>query len=376
MYAMDAEPGGPTPRRIAVAGVVVLGVVVLVLVARRDPPSPPVTARPSAPAVAPSPTPPPPGPGGVPFAPEPPAALQAFADMFGPGRRMVPVAQGGLPLRIDAVSSTGALLGGAGFDADPYRAVDRVGLVEPGDTAVRWLTRGSMGPIYGRAAGDGVVAWAEARDSGVLQVMCARAGNRWRPVRISTTGVDITDRPLHADGGTVAWTDEAGTAWAADDCARPRSIGRGHVLALALPVAYLRVADGGVEIVRLVGPPRSTRVPVSAVPAVRFAASEGGLVWVANGGLVRYDRETSQVRTLDVTLPTGAGASGEIVDLTAGNRLVVYTSRPLEGDPSLTRAVVYDLVTGAWLPFAAEVFVADDVIVWREADHYAVTAVE
>jgi hypothetical protein len=52
---------------------------------------------------------------------------------------------------------------------------------------------------------------------------------------------------------------------------------------------------------------------------------------------------------------------------------VAYASRPLGGDPSLTRSVLYDLTTGAWILFNAEVFVAGDMIAWREAAHYAVT---
>jgi hypothetical protein len=373
--AMDAAARRPTARLVAIAGVVGIVLALLVFVARRDPPAPPTASR--TPVVAPPgvrspiPSPPTPASGRIPFAPEPPAALRSFAELHAPQRRQVPVDQRGLPLRVDAVSTTGLLLGGAGFDSDPYRAVDRVGVVEPRRTAVRWLTGDSPGLIYGRAAGTGLVAWAEARDTGVLQVMCARAGNRWRPVQISPTGVRLTDHPVYAEGSTVAWTDESGAAWAADDCGRARLIGRGAVVAIALPVAYLRGSDG-VAIVRLTGRPGTTRLPVAA-DGVRFAAYGDHLVWVANGAMAHYDRRTGDVRALEAVLPSAApGAFG---DLTVGNRLVVYTSRPMEGDPSLTRAIVYDLTTGAWLPFGAEVFAAGHAIVWREGDHYAVTIV-
>jgi hypothetical protein len=375
---MDAAARRPTSRLVAIAGVVGLLLALLAFVARRDPPAPPPTAT-QTPVVAPSAdrspssSPPARAAGRIPIAPEPPAALRSFAELYAPERRQVPVDQRGLPLRVDAVSTTGLLLGGAGFDADPYRADDRVGLIEPGRTAVRWLTRGSGGTIHGRAAGAGLVAWAETADAGELQVMCARAANSWRPVQISTTGVELTDRPVHADGSTVAWTDESGTAWAADDCGPARRIGRGAVVAIALPVAYLRGSDG-IAVVRLTGRPRTTRLPVVA-DGVRFAAYGDHLVWVANGAMVHYDRRTSDVRQLRAVLPSAPGASGEIVDLTVGNRLVVYTSRPLEGDPSLTQAIVYDLTTGAWIPFGAEVYAAGHAITWREGDHYAVTTV-
>jgi hypothetical protein len=362
MGTMDAVARRRTVRLVAAAGAVLVVLALLAIVARRDPPPPP--------AARPAPT---PVPSWVPFAFEPPAALRSFAQLLDPAPRRIPVAQDGLPLRVDALSSTGLLIGGAGFAVDPYRAADRIGVVEPGATGVRWLTDGSDHTIYGRAAGDGVAAWA---GSGLndYQVMCARADAGWRPGRISATGLSPTAQPIRADGRTVAWTDAAGTAWASDDCGRPRPIGRGEVVALALPVAFLRHADDRVEIVPVVGSAPITRLPVGAEQGIRFAVSRDSVVWLANGGLVHYDRGTRRVRLLDAALPTAASSpSGATEDVTVGNRLVAYTLRPTDGGPSSTRAVLYDLITGAWLLFDAEVFVAGDMIVWREAGHYAVT---
>lgn len=363
----DAMDAAARTRTAVIVGAVIVVLAVLAWVARRDPPAP--EARPSPPAV------PSPVPSFVPRALDPPAALRSFAELGGPGPRRVPVAQDGVPLRVDALSPTGLLLGGAGFAADPYRAADRVGLVEPGQAGVRWLTDGATSTIYGRAAGDGVVAWAESDGAGILGVMCARAAEGWRPARISIGELNLTDRPVHVDGTTVAWSDAAGRAWAADDCGRPRVIGRGAVVGLAAPVAFLRPATGPVAVVPLADPDRSTTLPIGSERGIPFAVSRDSVVWVANEGLVRYERATGRTQLLDVTLPsaTSSRSGAAVADLTVGNRLVSYASRSTDGDPSLTRSVLYDLTTGAWLLFNAEVFVAGDQIVWREAGHYAVT---
>ena len=80
-------------------------------------------------------------------------------------RPPVPVAQDGGDFRVEAMAPDGTLVGGLGINVDVERATDdRVGIVLPGQTRVRWLT--GAGTYWRRVAGDGVVAWQHFRGPG------------------------------------------------------------------------------------------------------------------------------------------------------------------------------------------------------------------
>jgi hypothetical protein len=351
-----------------VAAVVLLGL--LVFVARRDPPAvdpPGPTARPAPAALVTS------SPGAfgraVPIAPPPWNGTFSWGNA---SYAQVAVDQADGLFRVDGISATGMLFGGAGFDADPYRAPHRVGLVEADDDTVRWLRPG-RGAAQGMVAGTDVVAWGERRGDGYdLQVMCARAADGWRPAQVSTAGARAGDQPLVADGETVAWTDDEGTAWASQMCGRPRRIGEGRVVAIAMPYAYLRQPgdDGRLDEVALEGPPRRVSRTVGVGDATRFAAFGDNLVWVDDGTVTHYDRRSGERREIEATLPDGSSPAGELVTLTVGRGIVTYVSRPVDGDPSLTRSLIYVLASGSWQHFGAEAYAAGDVFVWRERDRY------
>jgi len=350
---------------IGLAVAVLLGL--LVLVARRDPPAPDPTVLPTPGVLATS------SPGAfgrlVPIAPAPRSGTFSWGNA---SYAQVPVDQADGLFRADGLAPDGRLFGGAGFGADPYRAPDRVGIVEAEAEAVRWLTPGGSQP-QGLVAGAGLVAWGERRGDGYdLQVMCARADDGWRPVQVSTGGALASDQPLVADGETVAWNDDAGAAWVSQRCGPPRRIGEGRVVALALPYAYLRQpgALGRLDEIAVSGPAHRERLTVGVGDAVRFAAFGDNIVWADDTTVTHYDRRTGERRELQAPLPDGSGPAGERVTLTVGRGIVTYVSRPVEGDPLRTRSLVFVLSSGAWQHFGAEAYAAGDVFVWRERDRY------
>ena len=278
----------------------------------------------------------------------------------------MPVAQDGVPFRVDALSLDGLLVGGAGYQVAPYLTADRVGLVDAEETAVRWLPSAAPGP--GRAAGTGIVAWSEVRD-GVQTIVCARARDAWTPVALAN-GRDSSST-LRASGSAVAWTDRADRVWVSRECGVPRQVGEGEVVAFAWPA--------GASCSRPHDPDHPARAPRPAettlekeltVGTSTIDASGSALAWVDHGAArlvaVFYQGEE---RVLDRDLPLRDG----FFDITVGRRLVVYTQR--RDGPDDSRSVVIDMVTGARVELRSEAFAAGDHLAWREGDHYTVAAV-
>lgn len=371
MCAMDASARRLVPR-LAGAAAALVALVILVVVARREPPTPPTAPAPPA-AVAPTPTtaPTPTRPvSRVPLAPTPPPELLALVagSVVQP---QIPVWLDGAPLQAQALAADGTLVGGAGFDFDPYRAPPRIGAVPPGADTVRWV--GLDRDTISYAAGDGLIAWTEhLNDDHDFDVLCGRAADEWKPVRISATGARVPSAP-QASGKTVAWTDDQGVAWTSENCGTARRAGEGDVVALAGDDLFLRAGPEGGQVNRM-NLTTGRTLPMSIAfdgPAI-FAASETYVVWVHEGRLNVYDRTTAEVRRLEDDLPSGAGANGAIGTLTVGRHLLAYSSRPMDGDPALARAFVVDLTGNAGIRLGAEAFVAGDRIAWREGDHYTV----
>jgi hypothetical protein len=88
-----------------------------------------------------------------------------------------------------------------------------------------------------------------------------------------------------------------------------------------------------------------------------------------------FDRATGVTREVTASLAASFGSAGDRVDLTAGRRLVVYTTRPMEGDPTSSAALVYDVVTGRTVYLASEAYAAGDLLLWREGPDYVVARV-
>jgi hypothetical protein len=369
MCAMDASVRRWLPR-LAGAAAALVALVVLVVVARREPPAPPPPPAAAAPSPS-APSRPAPSPASrVPLAPTPPPELLALVAEGGV-QPPIPVWQDGVPMQARALAPDGTLVAGAGFDFAPYRATARVGAVPPGADAVRWVPM--EGDALSYAAGAGLIAWtAHLTEDHDFDVLCARADEDWKPVRVSATGARLPAAP-QASGRTVAWTDEQGVAWTSENCGAARRVGEGEVVALSGGDLFLRAGREGGQVNRVDLATGRTR-PVSIAfdgPAI-FAASETFVVWVRQGRLHVYDRATGAIRRIEDDLPSGAGVNGAIDTLTVGRHLAVYASRPMDGDPALAKAFVVDLTGIAGVRLGAEAFVAGDRIAWREGDHYTV----
>ena len=275
----------------------------------------------------------------------------------------MPVAQDGVPFRVDALSLDGLLVGGAGYQVAPYLTADRVGLVDAEETAVRWLPSAAPGP--GRAAGTGIVAWSEVRD-GVQTIVCARARDAWTPVALAN-GRDSSST-LRASGSAVAWTDRADRVWVSRECGVPRQVGEGEVVAFAWPAVF--VTDPMTRIIRLDAETGETTLEKElTVGTSTIDASGSALAWVDHGAARLVAVYQGEERVLDRDLPLRDG----FFDITVGRRLVVYTQR--RDGPDDSRSVVIDMVTGARVELRSEAFAAGDHLAWREGDHYTVAAV-
>lgn len=348
---------GSTRRRLAVAAAALAAVVAVAVAV-------PLTLAARRPAVAPpaSPVPPDPTPARL------PPALEARVDRAH-ARPPVPVAQDGGEFRVEAVAPDGTLVGGAGLNVDVERATDdRVGIVPPGETRVRWLT--GAGTYWRRVAGDGVVAWAHAPDgpwSLQSDVMCASARTGWRPVRLGATWE--TRGGVHAGGRTVAWNDpDYETIWVSEDCRPARRLGSGAVAAVTGGRAY-----GFGRTVRFqwvdVATGKATRMPGVSMHSSSFAATDDTVLTVRDEKLTIHRggkvREIAGIFFLPID---------GIADLTVGRRVAAYSVRGDGGRP-WSDAVVVDLATGERVELETVAYAAGGQLVWREGDHYTVATV-
>jgi hypothetical protein len=103
-----------------------------------------------------------------------------------------------------------------------------------------------------------------------------------------------------------------------------------------------------------------------------YAASPQIIAWLRGPKLMVLDRATGQTRQVTAPLPSSGGSNGDLIDLTVGRRLVVYATRPMDGDPRASAALVYDIVTGRSVRLASEAYAAGDRLVWREGTEYVV----
>ncbi|MFB4276860.1 hypothetical protein ACBJ59_16315 [Nonomuraea sp. MTCD27] len=308
------------------------------------------------------------------IAPDAPKELHAFLRPDPPAR--IPVrTRDGRYFRVDALGEMGTVLGGTGFDADPYRATDdRLWLATPSDP-VPAVAAATAPQSWARAAGSELHAWAEPRGGAYdYQLMCVQSGST--PRQVGTTGVTKGwPHPIRISGDVLVWTDETDVVRAATGCAgEPRELRRsGRAVAFSHPYAY--VADGR-RLLRVDVRGGGAESTVAELPdgsvedrPVIFAAAGDTVTWVAGRVLtVLAGRERRQV-SLDSAL------AAQATDLTVGGRLVVLAARPAETDPSHYAALVYDLRTGDTVRLAAEAYAADGWLLWRERDAYSLARV-
>jgi hypothetical protein len=361
-------------RRTVLAGVVAV-VAAVAIVALRDPgpsatpPGPPATLLPPAPTLV---------------APPAPEALYQLVDRSSAVTQPVLIESTGYLFRVDAVGPTGVLLGGTGFDGDGFRDTDAgIWLAAPGDAPPVPLT--ARVNAWGEAVGDRIAAWLEHRDDQHdYQLICATLDGDRRPVQISDRGVPKAfPDPVHVDRDTIVWMDESEQTWSVNGChGTPRRLPvSGPVVAFAYPDAF--VVDLSTNNVRMVDVETHANSPAPALPRVDWqaatftgvAASDEAIAWLRGSTLMVFDRANGLTREVTAALPSSNGLNGDVIDLTAAGRLVVYATRPMDGSPLSNGALVYDVRTGRSVTLASEAYAAGDVLLWREGPRYVVARI-
>ncbi|MGI8334690.1 hypothetical protein ACRYCC_32455 [Actinomadura scrupuli] len=231
--------------------------------------------------------------------------------------------------------------------------------------------------LWTAASGDGVVVWPEHRDDRHdFQLMCGGGGGARQ---LGDRGVVSGPGGFQVDRDVLVWTDESRrTVWTAKGCAgSPRRIDTaGRAVAFSYPYAYVVDAAGPgrlrrIDVVTGAAVARTLPSAVTGDAAVLFAAGPRTLSYSDGRGLVVIDTATWRPRTVATRLPHSEGLNGERTSLTAGDEAVVYSTRPLDGDPETDGAVVYR-TSGHTAPstLAGEAYTKGRWLVWRDAGVY------
>ncbi|MCW2889741.1 MAG: hypothetical protein JWL58_6603 [Streptosporangiaceae bacterium] len=284
---------------------------------------------------------------------------------------------GGWLLSAYGVGSDGGLLGvGVKYGAKGVQQEDgRLWRISNGDTAPAPIA--DPAGLWTAASGDGIVVWPEHRDAQHdFQLLC-RSGGTAR--QMGAGGVAGDSGGFHVDRDVIVWTDESRrTVWTAKGCAgSPRAIDTaGYAVAFSYPYAYVvdTTAPGRIRKVDVGTGAVVTRTLPSAVTqdaTVLFAAGPRTLSYSDGHGLVVIDTGTWRPHTVSTRLPHSKGINGEQTILTAGDDAVVYSTRPLDGDPETDGAVVYRTTGQAKLStLAGEAYTKGKWLVWRDHDVY------
>jgi hypothetical protein len=230
--------------------------------------------------------------------------------------------------------------------------------------------------LWTAASADGVLVWSEHRDTQHdFQLLC-RSGGHAR--QLGEHGVARDPGGFHVDHGVIVWTDEGRRrVWTTTGCAgSPHMIDTaGYAVAFCYPHAY--VVDAGAagrirQINVATGAVVSRALPKSVTRdgTVLFAAGPRTLSYSDGHELVVIDIRTWQRRTVSTRLPHSAGLNGEEVTLTAGDDAVVYSTRPLDGDPEADQAVVYLTSAPQIRMLAGEAYAKGRWLVWRDDEVY------
>jgi hypothetical protein len=283
---------------------------------------------------------------------------------------------GGWLLSAYGVDSDGGVLGvGVRYGSNGTQQQDgRLWRIDEDDAAPAPIA--NPAGLWTAASGDGVLVWSEHRDSQHdFQLLC-RSGGHAR--QLGEHGVARDPGGFHVDRGVVVWTDEGHRrVWTTKGCAgSPRMIDTaGYAVAFYYPHAY--VVDAGVagrirQINVATGAVVSRALPESVTRdgTVLFAAGPRTLSYSDGHELVVIDTSTWQPRTVSTRLPHSTGLNGEEVTLTAGDDAVVYSTRPLDGDPKADQAVVYLTSRPQIRMLAGEAYAKGRWLVWRDDDVY------
>jgi hypothetical protein len=233
--------------------------------------------------------------------------------------------------------------------------------------------------LYAAAGGDGLTVWPERRDAD-YQLMCA--GPDGHPAQLGSAGVAQDPAGFHIDEDTTVWTDGAEpqdrTVWTAKGCTgAPKALVHGgYAAAFSYPYAYIMEtgADGQFtgNLQRLhveTGESQTRSVPADLVDGddVLFAAGKDTFSVSDGTKLMVFDVDTWTAKKITKALP--ARGNGQ-ASLTAGDDVVVYSTRPADGHLGDDRSLVYRPGTAKARTQDGEAFAKGPWLLHRVADTY------
>lgn len=200
----------------------------------------------------------------------------------------------------------------------------------------------------------------------------------------------VWESTVRVSGDLIAWSyyaldpAEKPIVQVAQGCTgTPRDLGvHGAVLDLHGPYVYVNTSTASAS----GQPPASldvVRVDVrtGAIQPVRsieptddegtaFAATDRDATWVGGRSLMHRVLPDGQSSIVVEQLPTAKGDNGEILHLTAGDRIFAFGTSPSDGNPSLARGLVYDPARNLVVELPGEAIANDRWLLWRDGDTY------
>jgi RNA polymerase sigma factor (sigma-70 family) len=131
------------------------------------------------------------------------------------------------------------------------------------------------------------------------------------------------------------------------------------------PEAYVRTTMARIMANRWRRPRRERLV----ADAPELPVEDGALDRVADADR-RHDFQLMCAEAIPVRLPHTTGVNGEIRRLTAGNKVLVYSTQPQDGDPDTAKSLVYDLRTATSFRLAGDAYAAGGWFAWRDGASY------
>ncbi len=219
-------------------------------------------------------------------------------------------------------------------------------------------------------AGTTIAAWTSPWRDG-FELFCVDHTARVPSGRkVSQTGVAEIERPVHADGDMLLWTDKTGTPqWVRGCAGTAEALPIHDVLGLAYPEVF-HAEQGRIRVFNL---ETGRDADLAALPRFETFAGNGAVVaWANNGQLTVLDRRSGTQQTMTMRRP--AELSDTVPGrLTAGDRLVAFGMRLPKSE--LEHGFVYDPVTGESSVVPTETLAHGDRLLWREGTGYVVAPI-
>jgi hypothetical protein len=330
-----------------------------------------------------------PGPNGDRAATEGPTATPSTLSALFPGRTPVRVDRrlaSGKPFRAFMLAPNGTLVGAEQTYDENWN--DRWGRSLIFDPVRRTEAVLPLTEITGYASDGRTIAWLQHIDPRHKFDLFCRDGTIGLPFQASDGSV--WEDSIQVEAGRLAWSyyedisprRPAGQVVLAERCGvAPRVLPvRGRVMALRWPYVYVGQYDTGRLLRHDARTGRTTTVEIGRVARPpgwwTVAANRSTVLWTDRDGtaapaqLRAVDLATGRSTLVDPDPPEIPGLNGALTVLTAGDRLLAYSSTPSDGPPSNSRGVVYDPETNSAVPMPGETFVAGHWLVWLDADAY------